>query len=204
MACLGIQHSGMLMSAWLNSLVHMECILRQMQDIASDRGFIVVAGDIDSLFLDGGKNNDRAMEHFIAECKKRIGVDVEHSTTFVKAAFIKKKHYFAVTTTSEIKVVGMEGKKNGRPAWINKVFDQFLKDIKAGRDPTVNFKAAINDLGCGRIESELLKTSIKLAKDPADYALNNPNKKIGMLLGTRPGDVTWYYKTDDKRKEEFQ
>jgi hypothetical protein len=36
----------------------------------------------------------------------------------------------------------MEIKKNDRPARINKMFDQFLDDFKADRDPTVNLKAA--------------------------------------------------------------
>jgi hypothetical protein len=42
-----------------------------------------------------------------------------------------------------------------------------------------------------------LKIGVKLAKDPDDYAVNNPNKKIGLLLGAKVGDVIWYYKTDD-------
>lgn len=33
------------------------------------------------------------------------------------------------------KVVGMEGKKKDRPAWIDKVFDQFLEDFKTDTDP---------------------------------------------------------------------
>lgn len=61
-----------------------------------------------------------------------------NTTTFVKAAVIKKKHYFGVTDSGEIKVVGMEGKKNDRPAWTNKVFNRFLEDFKAGIDLTVN------------------------------------------------------------------
>lgn len=56
------------------------------------------------------------MQQFITECKDRIGVDVQQSMTFVKAVIIKKKHYFGVTTNCEIKVVGMEGKKNDRSA----------------------------------------------------------------------------------------
>jgi hypothetical protein len=126
----------------------------------------------------------------------RIGVEVEHSTKFVKAAIIKKKHYFGVTTDGKIKVVGIKGKKNDRPAWVNKVFDQFLEDIKADRDPTVNLRAAINDLEQGRIDPELLKIRINLAKDSADYAVNNSDKKIGMLLGAKAGNVIWYYKSD--------
>jgi DNA polymerase elongation subunit (family B) len=80
------------------------------------------------------------------------------------------------------------------------VFDQFLEDFKADKDPTVNLKAAINDLEQGRVDPELLKIKVKLAKNPADYAVNNPNKKIGILLGAKAGDVIWYYKTDDKMK----
>lgn len=177
--------------------------LRQMQDIASNRGFTVVAGDTDSLFLDEANNDDVAIEYFLAECKKRIGVEVEHSQTFVKVAIIKKKHYFGVTDRGEIKVVGMEGKKNDRPAWINKVFDQFLEDFKADRDPTVNLKAAINDLESEKIDPELLKIRVKLAKDPSEYAVDNPNKKTGLLLGAKAGDVIWYFKTDgiDKKKK---
>jgi DNA adenine methylase Dam len=173
--------------------------LRQMRDIASNMGFTVVAGDTDSLFLHGGRDDDKTIQQFISECKERIGVDVEHSQTFVKAAIIKKKHYFGVTANGEIKVVGMEGKKNDRPGWINKVFDQFLEDFKANREPIVNVKDAINDLESGKVDPELLKIKVKLAKDPADYAVNNPNKKIGMLLGAKAGDVIWYFKTDGKK-----
>jgi hypothetical protein len=90
----------------------------------------------------------------------------------------------------------MEGKKNDRPAWINKVFDQFLEDFKADRDPRLNLQAAINDLEQGRVDPELLKIKVKLAKNPEDYVINNPTKKIGMLLGAKAGDVIWYYKTD--------
>src|SRR5215204_4396272 len=105
--------------------------LRQMRDIASNLGFTVVAGDTDSLFLNGYDSDSDIIQQFIAECKNRIGIHVEHSTTFVKAAIIKKKHYFGVTADGEIKVVGMEGKKNDRPLWVNRVFDQFFEDFKA-------------------------------------------------------------------------
>lgn len=76
------------------------------------------------------------------------------------------------------------------------MFDQFLKDFKTGIDPTVKLKAAINDLEQGRIDPELLKIRIKLAKDPSDYTVNHLNKKILMLIGAKAGDVIPYYKTD--------
>jgi DNA polymerase I len=170
--------------------------LRQMTDIAVNLGFTVLAGDTDSLFLDGTSSNEYNIPRFIAECKERVEVDIEHSQTFVKAAIIKKKHYFGVTSSGEIKAVGMEGKKNDRPKWINNVFDQFLEDFKADRDPTVNLRAAIDDLEQGSVDPDLLKIKVKLAKDPAHYAVNNPHKKIGILLGAKAGDIIWYFKTD--------
>jgi hypothetical protein len=42
----------------------------------------------------------------------------------------------------------------------------------------------------------LLKVKVNLAKDPADYVVNNPHKKIEILVGAKAGDVIWYFKTD--------
>jgi DNA polymerase, archaea type len=179
-------------------------MLRSMQEIAERHGFAIVTGDTDSLFLLQQNNdkddNEESLRKFVSECNQRLDIEVEHQTTFSKFLSTgKKKHYFGVTTDGEIKVVGMEGKKNDRPVWINKVFDQFLEDFKTDRDPIVNLKAAINDLENGKIDAELLKIKIKLAKNPEDYAVNNPNKKVGMLLGAKAGDVIWYFKTDGKK-----
>ncbi len=102
--------------------------------------------------------------------------------TFVKAAIIKKRHYFGVTATGEIKVVGMEGKKNDRPAWINRVFDQFLVDFKADRDPRVNLRAAINGLENGRINPDLLKIKVKLPKDLQIHAQTNKSGDSGDIF----------------------
>jgi len=56
----------------------------------------------------------------------------------------------------------------------------------------INLETAINDLEEGRIDPKLLKIKIMLAKNPADYAVNNPNKRIGMLLRAKAGYVIWY------------
>jgi hypothetical protein len=48
---------------------------------------------------------------------------------FAKAMIIKKKHNFEVTSSGEIKPVGIEDKKNDRPAWVNYVFDPFFEDF---------------------------------------------------------------------------
>jgi hypothetical protein len=69
------------------------------------------------------------------------------------------------------------------------VFDQLLEDFKEVANPTTKLKATINDLEQGRIDPEPLKIKVKLAKDAVHYAVNNPNKKVGMLLGAKAGDI---------------
>jgi hypothetical protein len=49
------------------------------------------------------------------------------------------------------------------------------------------------------IDRELLKIRVKPAKDPIDQAVNHPNKKIGMLLEAKAGDIIKYFKSDDKK-----
>jgi len=39
-----------------------------------------------------------------------------------------------VKSICEIKGIGILGKKNDRPAWINNVFEQFLEDLNGDRD----------------------------------------------------------------------
>jgi hypothetical protein len=67
----------------------------------------------------------------------------------------------------------------------------------------INLKAAISDLEQGRIDPELLRIKVKPAKDPVDYAVNNHNKKIRMLVGAKAGDVIWHFQMT-KRTAVFQ
>lgn len=46
---------------------------------------------------------------------------------------IKKKHNFGVASSGEIKLVGIEDKKNDRPVWVNYLFDQFFEDVRVDR-----------------------------------------------------------------------
>jgi len=167
--------------------------LSNMQEMAKSLGFEVVAGDTDSLFLHGNED----ISKFIAECKEKLDVDVEHDKTFKRVVIIKKKHYFGVTGEGEIIIKGMEGTKNDRPAWINNVFNQFVKDFANDINPLVNLRKSIADLEAEKVSMDLLKISVKLSKDPKQYAVNNPQKKIGLLLNAKAGDVIEYYKSNN-------
>ena len=64
-----------------------------------------------------------------------------------------------------------------------------MQDFKSGTDPTISLKQAIADLEGGRVDPHLLKIRVKLSKNPEDYAGNHPNKKIGLELGAKAGDI---------------
>ena len=82
----------------------------------------------------------------------------------------------------------MEGNKNDRPKWINTIFRQTVYDILANNNPTVNLKKAISDLEAGNVDSELLKRSNRLSKNPEEYENENDRKrKIGLAIGARKG-----------------
>jgi DNA polymerase elongation subunit (family B) len=182
--------------------------LTKMQQIARNMGFEIVYGDTDSLFLYHRNENCESFKEelilrFTEECNRQLGVEVEHSKTY-KTAIIsdKKKHYVGWTDTQgkQSDIVGMEGEKNDRPRWINIVFRKMVTDIIIhNTDPIPNLKKAIYDLEIGNVNSELLKRSQKLSKNPEEYENENDRKrKIGSAVGARKGDVIEYFESDNK------
>lgn len=175
--------------------------LSKMQKIAESIGFEIVGGDTDSLFLLDGNNDDKqALSRLISESKEKIGIDLEVGATFVKAIITKKKHYFGVTNEGEIIVKGMEGKKNDRPRWVNDIFSEFLRMILFNDDASsaVEYlKESVLNLEEKKVDPDTLKIWMELSKDPADYKVNNIQKKIGLQLGAKAGDLIYYYKLSD-------
>jgi DNA polymerase I len=198
--------------------------LTKMQEFAEEMGLNVIYGDTDSLFIDinYGKteivrsqistqvSDNRIAElisKFKAECNKRLGVEVQHAKTY-KTAIIssKKKHYIGWTgipgTAPDI--VGMEGDKNDRPRWINKVFRLVAENIlgvnESSADPISTIKKSISDLELGRVNHELLTRSVRLSRNPKEY--QNPNdrkRRLGLAAGARKGDVIEYYESDNNK-----
>lgn len=58
------------------------------------------------------------------------------------------------------------------------------------------------DLESGRINPEDLKIYISLSKDPAEYPANTVQKRVGLYLGAKKGDVIYYYKTNSSSRKE--
>jgi DNA polymerase, archaea type len=170
--------------------------LNRMQEIAKLNGFVIVGGDTDSLFLQ--PQEDSHISNFISECNEKLYVEVQHDKTLTKAIITKKKHYVGITEIGTIIVKGMEGAKNDRPPWINNVFNQFLKDILVNNlDPVINLRKSLREFEEGKIDPNQLKISTRISKDPNSYTVNIPQKKIGLLLNAKEGDIIEYYKSDN-------
>jgi DNA polymerase, archaea type len=174
--------------------------LHQMQGLAKEYGFEIVAGDTDSLFLSGASNE--SLQQFLKKCQRELAVEVDHQRTFSKFLNIKKKHYIGIdSVTGDPIVKGMEGKKSDRPRWVTRVFEQFVQDFRDGIDPRINIRRAIHELESRRVNPEDLKIFVTLSKDSAEYVSNTVQKRIGLHLGAKKGDTIYYYKTDVKGKK---
>jgi hypothetical protein len=103
------------------------------------------------------------------------------------------------SVTGEVIVKGMEGEKSDKPSWVSHVFEQFVQDFKDGVDPRINIKRAIGVLESRRVDLEDLKINVSLSKDPAEYATNTVQKRVGLCFGAKKGDVIYYYKSDSNR-----
>jgi DNA polymerase elongation subunit (family B) len=178
--------------------------LSKMHETATAMGFEVVYGDTDSLFLNyiNSNNTAEAISKFKQECTRQLGIEVEHVKTYQTAIISdKKKHYIGWTSIQgkEPDIVGMEGDKNDRPKWINIVFRRTVYDILANNNPIINLKKAVSDLESGTVDSELLKRSNRLSKNPEEYENENDRKrKIGLAIGARKGDIIEYFESDIK------
>lgn len=173
-----------------------------MQDIAKSNGFEIVGGDTDSLFLiDANGKGNNILSQLISESKQKIGIDLELNMIYTKAVITKKKHYFGVTEKGDIIVKGMEGKKNDRPQWVNEIFGEFLRKVLFNEDVSLAvkyLKESVQDLEEKKVDPDTLKIGMELSKDPADYKVNNIQKKIGLQLGAKAGDLIYYYKSDNR------
>lgn len=97
----------------------------------------------------------------------------------------------------------MEGKKSDIPRWVSRVFDRFVQDFKDGVDSTINIKKAISDLESRKVDPEDLKIYVSLSKDPAEYATNTVQNRVGLYLGAKKGDVIYYYKSNPNRQKDI-
>jgi DNA polymerase elongation subunit (family B) len=183
--------------------------LTKMIDLAQNSGFEVVYGDTDSIFIvkDNCKNIAKEIEHLIYKYTKILNVEVRHETTFDKVIIAKKKHYLGIAPDKNIEPIikGFEGIKSDRAEWVRCAFAGLSDDYKYDIDPIPKLRKSLSDLEHWSItepEKMLLKTS-RLAKDPEDYQNNCLQKRIGLELGRRRGEIINYYLADNDKGYTF-
>ena len=173
-------------------------VLQHMQHIAKEvYDFKIIYGDTDSIFVTDVKKENDIMK-FIAECSILLDIDVELSEVFKKFLIIKKKHYIGILEEENLEPVikGMEGIKNDRPIWINKIEKQFAEDIKNGKDPTLNISNQYRAMQSELVPLEELLIKSILQKDPNEYPKNRVQRLVGTELHSSRGDTIKYYKSD--------
>jgi DNA polymerase I len=184
--------------------------LTKMIELAQDSEFEVVYGDTDSIFIvkrDYTYIAEKEIENLICKYATILNVEVRHETTFDKVIIAKKKHYLGIVADKDKEpiVKGFEGIKSDRVDWVRSTFAGLADDYKNGINPLPKLKKAFSDLEQWSImgpEKTLLKTS-KLGKDPEDYENNCLQKRIGLGLGLRRGDVINYYLADNEKGYSF-
>ncbi len=78
------------------------------------------------------------------------------------------------------------------------MFNQFVKEIVANDvNVLANIRNSVKEFEEGKVDANELKISVKLSKDPDHYTVNNAQKKIGLELNLKAGDVIQYYKSDN-------
>jgi DNA polymerase elongation subunit (family B) len=119
-----------------------------------------------------------------------LDIDLEiksrYSTLILSAG---KKHYIGYENRL-VDIVGFEGKKSDRCEFVQNIFNKVIANIlKNNADPIPSFAKAMSDLESGKVNSKLLKKSIRLGQNPKEYTSQTCQAaKIGHALGARKGE----------------
>lgn len=155
-----------------------------MQKIAKELDFKLLYGDTDSLFVNGVINKEDTSK-FIATCKTKLNVEVNHEVTFKKLILVSKKHYvgFPSDDNKDPIIRGMEGIKSDRPEFIQTAFRDMVEDIKNDINPILKLRQRFEELDRRQVPKEKLSIPLVLSKNPKDYTHEDKQKRLGTKLG---------------------
>jgi hypothetical protein len=190
-------------------------ILEQMKQLAIELGFLVIAGDTDSLFLvkldhstkEEIKPPKQEIELLIDKIKTKLNIQVNHEKTFTKAIIVAKKHYLGILEPTEDnpdpepEIKGLEGIKTDRVEWVRRVFYQMVLDYKNNVNPIPKLRQAFSDLEQWNIadaETVLLHT-VRLKKDPIEYKVDSVRKRLGLVKNLNKNESVSYYLADKSK-----
>jgi DNA polymerase elongation subunit (family B) len=148
-----------------------------------------------------------SLSKFQDRFNRELDIELGIKNTYFNCILSKgKKHYIGYGLNDKNKdaldIVGMEGKKNDRPQFVNNVFNQLVKDVVIhNADPIPNLRCAMSDLESDqKLDADLLKISKVLGDNPEDYRSQTcQSAMIGKALNVKKGESIEYFVSDKKK-----
>jgi DNA polymerase-2 len=181
--------------------------LIKAKETAESKGFSVIYGDIDSVFVHkkGAKENDyKELANAIAE---NAGIPATLDKIFRSLAFTETKsvkgltaikRYFGITLDGEIEVRGIELRRFDTPDLVKSFQEDLIKAVYScdsyidAKNKALNAAPIILNKYIKMLREKFVDTSSlvinrKLGKDPERYRVKTPQKLLGLILGAKAG-----------------
>jgi DNA polymerase elongation subunit (family B) len=154
-------------------------VLKESWRMAEEKGMRPLYGDTDSLFLDGPSNEQ--IEWLIRAVKEQFRLDLIVDKRYNLCVLPKaKKAYFGILPDGTPDIKGVTAIKSNSPAYINRVFEQCVKELSNVRDNEqyVQAKEKIKEVVQKGI-AELKRREVQLSDLAYSVQLYfDPNEKI--------------------------
>ena len=151
--------------------------LRTACKIAEKKGLHVVAGDTDSLFLEGP--SEKEIEWLIKTVKNRLKLDLSIEERYNLCVLPEAaKAYFGIRKDGFVDIKGLTAIKSNSTAFVNNVFNDCVQELTSVRNESefnkakVRIKAvvriAMDDLLLGNVPIKDLEYSVVIHDDPKE------------------------------------
>ena len=137
-------------------------VLKESWNIAEQKGLRPLYGDTDSLFLDNPSNED--VEWLIRGVREKFWLDLVVDKRYRLCVLPRaKKAYFGILSDGTPDVKGVTAIKSNSPGYVNRVFNQCVRELSAVRNAQDYSEAAekITDI-VQRGEMDLLRNAVEL------------------------------------------
>lgn len=166
-------------------------VLRETIEIAQERGFLVVHGIVDSVWLTGKNASEDDYVNLCDAIEERLGLPVSFEGIYRWIVFLPSKvhvglpvlnRYYGVFRNGKVKMRGIEYRRRDTPPIIKQCQRDMIDCLASARGreeflvrlPEVLrlVRRYIDRLQAGRVDIEQLLITKQLSKDPSEYKHN--------------------------------